>query len=508
MSLTIEEILEEKRQLVSLKRRRACETSFKLFVETYFASLTPDRTPEFHLEIISFLEKVEGNEITRLLLEAPRGFAKSTLCSIFFPIWLAVYKKRNDVFLVSATIALAIEQLRKIRIELETNEKLIEDFGDMKSDKWTEELLILSNGVCLRAKGRGFQIRGFRPDFIVCDDLENEEEIYSKEQRDKTENWFFRTLLPSLKPDQALVYVGTKLHMFSLIAKLEEKSEFHKRIYRALTGGKSIWEERFPTDKLFKLKDELGLYAFESEYQNNPISLTDQPVKPEYITGVKIEGRVDLTVISFDPAISEKDSADFRAITVFERLVDDKGVIVGFREVLTEHGRWGIQEQLEKIIELFIRYKPNGVVVEEVAYQKVFRPLLIAEGRARNLFIPVFPAQLGTAENKRPRDKVSRLISVSHLFEQRLVEVHSKGLIEELLSFPHGDYDDMVDSVVYALIWLKDFRSGAIKHTLRQEVVIEGKPSYHVEEVRPGVFVAKIGAPPIKRRTKFFNLTK
>ena len=84
------------------------------------------------------------------------------------------------------------KNLRIIRNELEGNDKLIKDFGDMRSDKWTEEELRLNNQVIIRAKGQGFQIRGFRPDVIVCDDLEDESVIYSKEQRDKLEVWFHR----------------------------------------------------------------------------------------------------------------------------------------------------------------------------------------------------------------------------------------------------------------------------------------------------------------------------
>src|SRR3990167_4516113 len=116
-----------------------------------------------------FLEKDNDNHLDtskRLLFIAPRGFAKSTLCSVFFPLWLALYGKKKDIFVVSATISLAKEMLRKIRAELEGNERILSDFGEMKSDKWTEDILILNNGAIIRAKGREFQIRGFRPDMI------------------------------------------------------------------------------------------------------------------------------------------------------------------------------------------------------------------------------------------------------------------------------------------------------------------------------------------------------
>lgn len=431
-----------------------------------------------------------SGHLPRVLIIAPRGFAKSTLCSVFLPLWLSIYGYKKDIFLVSATISLAKELLRKIRMELEGNELLNKDFGELKSDKWTEDVLQLKNGVMIRAKGRGFQIRGFRPDMIICDDLEDEEVIYSKDQRDKMESWFFRTLLPALKPDQNLLYVGTKLHQFSLINKLEQKKEFISKLYRAITNDKSIWEDLFSTSYLQNLRREIGEYAFQAEYQNNPISLDQQPVKPEYIENVRIEGKPDVTCLAIDPAISERETSDYRAFVLYGRT--DKG----FKPIHIERGKWNVYEQVERIINICEKHKPTRVVIEEVAYQKVFRQILLQESRKRNVYIPVTGAELGTANDKRPRDKVTRLLQVIHLFEQKLVEVTNFDLKEELLSFPFGEHDDMVDALVYSLSFLMNYRKGNVmikreenKHPLNP------KPSYYVEEIKPGVFIAKTGKP-------------
>ena len=96
-------------------------------------------------------------------------------------------------------------------------------------------------------------------------------------------------MLPALKPDQSLLYVGTKLHQLALIGKLEQKEEFTARHFKSLTDGKSIWEDYWPTDRLIALKKELGSYAFEAEYQNNPISLAEQPIKPNHLAALEID---------------------------------------------------------------------------------------------------------------------------------------------------------------------------------------------------------------------------
>ncbi|KKM59925.1 hypothetical protein LCGC14_1547000 [marine sediment metagenome] len=441
-------------------------------------------------------------DYNRVLFIAPRGFAKSMLCSRFFPLWLAVNGYKKDIFLASATVSLAIENLRIIRTELEANEKLIADYGDLKSDKWTEEMLVLNNGVVIRAKGQGFQIRGFRPDIIVCDDLEDENMIYSKDQREKLEHWFFRTLMPSLKPEQNLLYVGTKLHQASLISKLEEKPEFLNKFYAALTNGKSIWEEYWPTITLLKLQKELGAYAFQAEYQNNPISLEDQPIKPHYIDGVRIGGGIKVRCLAIDPAISEKTGSDYRAFTLFGQTDE------GFKEIYSERGHWGIDEQIDRIIGIWKRFKlaaPDRIIIESVAFQKVYKSILAKKAREEGIWLPISEAELGMGKDKRPKDKMTRLLAVSHLFEQKLVQIDNPDLREELLAFPTGDNDDLVDATVYALYWLMNFRAGKSFVKKEKVKIIDAVKSFYVKEVRLGVYFAKIGEPPIEEKTNFIS---
>lgn len=488
------EIYEELQSLVSEKRRRVCATDLSTFIQTYLPHFCTSKTPDFHTEIYKTLTGAIDGQNERVLIVAPRGFAKSTITTVFSSLWIALYKKKKDVLIVSATGKLAIEQMRKVRNEIENNDKIFEDFGDMKSDKWTEDHLILKNGVNIRAKGRGFQVRGFRPDIIICDDLEDEEVIYSKEQRDKTQYWFLRTLMPTLHKGNPLIYIGTKLHQFSLIAKLEEKKEFDVKKYKALTDGVSIWEDLWPTGKLENLRVELGSYAFEAEYQNNPISLEEQPIKFEHIDGVVAKGKIVNKVLSFDPAISEKETSDHRAIEVWG--ITDEGM---FEELHAERGKWGVHEQVDKIIGLYQKHQPERVIVEEVAFQRVFRDILTKTGRERGVFIPVTSAELSASpkdSSKRPKDKLTRLLSVVHLFEQRLVQIKNRELFDEALAFPFGDTDDMVDAMVYALYFLMKYQKGGFfaKKELRKTPLQE-KKSFVVEETRPGVYVAHFKDP-------------
>ena len=141
----------------------ATKESPQAFAEMFLFHMLLVLTPGFHKEIYKLLL-----EQRRLVLASPRGFAKSTLVSVIYPIWLAVWGGAKDICIISASETLAVDWLRKIKRELADNSLIREYFGPQESDKWSENHIILRNGVNIRARGAGGQIRGFRPDVIIC----------------------------------------------------------------------------------------------------------------------------------------------------------------------------------------------------------------------------------------------------------------------------------------------------------------------------------------------------
>jgi len=112
--------------------------------------------------------------------------------------------------------------------------------------------------------------------------------------------------------------------------------------------------------------------------------------------------------------------------------------------------------------------------------------------------------------DKRPMDKVARLMQVLHLFEQKLVYIDDEEVRNELLSFPFGDHDDLVDSSVYGLYWLMKYQSGAAvsksagaKHTQEAE-----KNTLSYIEDKNGNLVAVHEIPKIRNKSNFLNIEK
>lgn len=106
----------------------------------------------------------------------PREHGKTVRWSFAYPLWRVLSGSSRYVLLIGATQASAAENLINIRTELEENEEILADFGDLKGDRWSDSRIELSVGACIQAKGAGMSMRGtryrqYRPDLIVLDDI-------------------------------------------------------------------------------------------------------------------------------------------------------------------------------------------------------------------------------------------------------------------------------------------------------------------------------------------------
>ena len=307
----------------------------------------------------------------------------------------------------------------------------------------------------IRARGRGCQVRGLRPTKVICDDLEDEELVRSEEQRKYLEEWFLGALLNVLKMDQQLVVIGTLLHPLALLTKIINKKEHFEgwttEKYKAIDNNKSLWEERFPIEDLLKRKMEIGTYAFETEFQNNPISSDICLWRPGWIKRYdKITTQITKVFAALDPASSEKESSDHSAIVVLG-VGEDNNIY----ELSSVKGRWGTWDLIERIIATNVSYRPIRFGIEEGVLQNIIAPVLLKKTELDpSLRVPFEKISLGryTGEERKrrePKDKYSRALSVIHLWEQGVIFLKNQDLIDQLSTFPTGSEDDLVDACVY-----------------------------------------------------------
>ena len=208
--------------------------------------------PAFQFELMRYLEMVKDNG--NIVIASPRGFCKSTTCSIIYPLYAARYRMYQDILIVSNSESVAIDFLRAIRVNLESNLMVLKAFGPQQSDKWTENHLILRNGVNIRAIGVGSQVRGRRPGLIILDDIETDDSVASEEMTSKLRRWINKTCINSLAINGRIIFVGTVISPLSIIAEYLDRAEtlkWNRCFIQAYNDGiekpgEELWPEAWP----------------------------------------------------------------------------------------------------------------------------------------------------------------------------------------------------------------------------------------------------------------------
>ncbi|MFB3926900.1 MAG: hypothetical protein ACE14T_12690, partial [Syntrophales bacterium] len=238
------------------ERVKRGEGDLEFFGKTYFPHYLDTPASELHKYFCArypamINRAIETGEGDREADAAPRGNAKSTWTTLILPIWCVVYKKRMFPLLVSETAAQSIDFLSFIKMELETNERLKQDFPEAcgEGPVWQAAQIITRNGAKVRGVGAGQKLRGMRhgsrrPDLVIGDDLENDESVESPDQRKKLEKWFFKALMKIGQPDTVYIVVGTILHYDSLLANLLTKPGWKGRKFKSVLkwSHSKLWE--------------------------------------------------------------------------------------------------------------------------------------------------------------------------------------------------------------------------------------------------------------------------
>ena len=432
------------------------EADFEAFVRYFFQEMLTSEIPGFHKEIYRILPSKQ-----RIVLATPRGHGKSTICSIFYPLWLSLFEKRKNITIVSASETLAIDWLRTIKRELEVNPRIKLFFGGLKSDKWTENHIILNNDsrVNIRARGAQGQIRGFRPDVLICDDLETNESVESEEQRKKLKDWLFKDCLNTLMPEGQFIVIGTIIHPLSVLSDLLAMDNgWEKRKYQAYRDGKQeagseLWASLWSHEKLQDRKKEIGTWAFASEYMNDPVSDETAPIKEPMIRYWKDLPEQYSCVIAVDPAYSEDEKADFKVASLVA--IDNKNNRYLVTYVRTHNPTGEFQDAIINL------WKQNqGVItalgIPNSGVEKSFFDSFLKKCEERKVYPPVQELKnsfTATGTSQGIRNKKSRIVAaLQPLFEQGKYYIHSNHheARDELLTIGSSRLDDVVDTMAYA----------------------------------------------------------
>ncbi|MBT7080156.1 MAG: hypothetical protein HN929_01595, partial [Chloroflexi bacterium] len=184
-------MLKEQSEIGEVMER--CYGSTKVSAKVMFPERFDLPFSSLHNEIFKVLD---DDSINRVVIAAPRGFGKTSLCTIAHPAKRILFGEKKFIVPISATATNAVTQGENLKRELLYNPMIKELFGPMKSEAFSRDQWITSSGTMVMPRGAGQQVRGnlfnmYRPDLIIADDLENSESVMSAEQREKLKSWWF-----------------------------------------------------------------------------------------------------------------------------------------------------------------------------------------------------------------------------------------------------------------------------------------------------------------------------
>ena len=468
-----EKLKEETKQLIAAVKERWLNNLFYFNRECLLVEQGKDKVHlnEFHREMCNFVD--ERPDKQKLIL-VPRGHLKSSLVTIGKVLQWIAKDPSTRILIANATYQMAVTFLNVIKRHLTQNPEFIAMFGKLAegAEKWSENAITLSQAKVIGGNkestvfcyGMGGNLVSQHFDHIILDDIVNEDTVNTKEQIEKTIQ-FYRLCQPLLEKGGELVVIGTVWRDDDLYSWIRDKEngviqDFNVFLRQAITDdlwdnskqefvkGKVLWPEKYDLNELSKIRRKMGSYTFASQYQNLSIPPSDATFKREwfrYYEQADLRG-VDLNrYLLIDPAISQEAYADYTAMVTVG--VDQHSNIYVL-DILRE--RMDPNKIINNIFFQYERWHPQAVGLEEVAFQRSLRYSLKQEMEKRKRYLNIVELSPHT------RTKDQRIKGLQPLYANGKV-LHNKDLVyniyleDELLRFPNGKHDDEIDSLSYCL---------------------------------------------------------
>lgn len=471
------------------ERRLRSIGSFRFFAQTYFPHYVKHAPATVHEYLFDRFQEVVDNGIgDHDAIAAPRGHAKSTIITQIGTLWCIVTGRKKYPLIVMDALDQALPMLEAIKAELMFNPRLLLDFPEATGQGrvWQVGVIVTTNDVKVEVFGSGKKIRGrrhgpHRPDLVIGDDLENDENVRSPDQRDKLMSWVLKSLLSLGPADDSLdvFIIGTILHYDSVLSRLINNKLWRGKKFKAVEqwpedmeiwdkwaeillnegeaealafyrahpgmdkGAKICWPGGTTFYKLMVKRARDGKEAFDSEQQNDPVSGEDAP----FANCIKFwVNRLSewLFFGSVDPSLGKQGkSRDPSAI-----LVGGINRETGILDVVEASIKKRLPDKIiEDVISFQKIYRCLLWGVESVQFQEFMRTELVKRSAKQKIPVPARPI-IPIA------DKILRIEALQPHMANGLLRVHSSHLtlIDQLRHFPKADHDDGPDAL--QILWV------------------------------------------------------
>jgi len=449
-----EKTLKLELRLAQLEKNEECQNDFLKFVKAMWPEFIIGR---HHKIIADKLERVASGELKRLIINMAPRHTKSEFASFLFPAWMMGKNPKMKIIQATHTTELAVNFGRKTKNLLDVD-GYREIFPDVKlaADSKASGRWDTSAGGMYYAVGVGSNLAGRGGDLIIIDDPHSEQTAMSAAGFDDAWDWYTGGPRQRLQPGGSIVIVQTRWsekdmtgQLLRAMAKDPLADQWEVVELPAIFGdGTPCWPEYWSLEDLIAVRASIPPSKWNAQYQQNPTGEENAIIKREWwkLWDKVAVPQLEFVIQSYDTAFSAKQTADYSAITTWGVFYPNEGGS-GPNLILldSKKGRWDFPELKQVALDLYKFWEPDTVIIEAKASGTPLTQELRAQGIPVVNFTP-----------SRGNDKVTRVHSVSPLFEAGMIwypdETWAEELIEEVAAFPNGEYDDLVDSMTQALM--------------------------------------------------------
>jgi predicted phage terminase large subunit-like protein len=338
-------------------------------------------------------------------------------------------------------------------------------------DSQSAEAWLTTGGGGFVAAGVGGGITGKGAHILVIDDpVKNREDAESQNNREANWDWYTSTAYTRLAPGGGVLVILTRWHDDDLAGRLlkmatEGGDDWEVVRYPAIAEedekyrkvGEPLHLDRYDVASLNRIRKAVGPRDWSALYQQNPVA-----DEGEYFTRSMIK--------YYDPADIDEDRMKYYAAWDLAIGKNDRndysvGMVIGVDEhdklyvMDIVRGRFDGFEIVEKILDLYVEWKPSIVGIEKGHIEMALGPFLEKRVRERGLY-EMYIKDLRTGR----RDKEARARAIQGRMQQGMVflprdAVFTGPLVAELLRFPNGVHDDQVDALAWLGLMMAEFSS-------------------------------------------------